>query len=294
MKRFLLVTLMCSILVGQTSCDWSWGNFAKGVAWTAAGTLAFPFFKNAGAYFSEEKQKQEEFSGNFSFDIGESASAYIGSSLAGLAALKYLHNSKAAEKFCGYDNASSFAGVLSASALLWTGTHGKSFINFLKASRSRLSVRNLFSSWNLNDFAKGACETTKGACETTKGIFSGGILNAIVSKFIGSKRSFLANMGYSFGSSSCNLMRRNATGIGALAFGRPDIARRRYSGASGECFAGGIAAGSVLSFFVACIAMDNYYIKPVVAPIQSALQKVVGNKGATGNTSRLGHLLFAN
>ncbi len=274
-------------MVGQTSCDWSWGNFAKGVAWTAAGTLAFPFFKNAGAYFSEEKQKQPAFSGNFSFDVGESASAYIGSSLAGFAALNYLHNSKAAEKFCGYDNASSFAGVLSASALLWAGTHGRSLINFIKASRSRLSVRNLFSSWNLNDF-------TKGACETAQGIFSGGILNAIVSKFIGSKRSFLANMGYSFGSSSCNLMRRNATGIGALAFGRPDIARRRYSGASGEYFAGGIAAGSVLSFFVACIAMDNYYIKPVIAPIQSAAQKVVGNKGATGNASHLGHWLFAN
>ncbi len=275
------------MLVGQTSCDWSWGNFAKGVAWTTVGSLAFPFLRSVGSLFSEEKEEQATFSGNFRFNIGESASAYIGSSLAGLAALKYLNNPNAAKQFCGYENASGFAGVLSASALLWVGTHGKSFISFLKASRSGLSVRNLFSSWDFNDF-------TKGACETTKGIFSGGILNAIVSKFIGSKSSFLENMGYSFGSSSCNLMRRNATGIGALPFGRPDIARRRYSGASGEYFAGGIAAGSVLSFFVACIAMDNYYIKPVVAPIQSALQKVVGNKGATGNTSRLGHLLFAN
>ncbi len=257
MKRFLLVSLMCSMLVGQISCEWSWGNFAKGAAWTALGSMGWACLTASSQ--DQQDTNQNRFQENFRFNVGENASAYIGSSLAGFAAINYLNNPDAARQFCGYDNTSGFAGVLSASALLWAGTHGTSLINFLRRPRQRFCTRNQysFSSWNLNDF-------TKGALETTKDIVSGGVISGIGSTIFGSKSSFLENAGYNLGSSSCNLMRRNATGIGALTFGRADIAQRRYGGTSGSYFAGGIAASSVLSLFVACVVMDNYYIKPVI------------------------------
>ncbi len=31
MKRFMLVSLMSCMLVGQTSCDWSWSDYGKGL-----------------------------------------------------------------------------------------------------------------------------------------------------------------------------------------------------------------------------------------------------------------------
>ncbi len=39
MKRFMLVSLMSCMLVGQVSCDWSWGEFTSGVSASVAGNV---------------------------------------------------------------------------------------------------------------------------------------------------------------------------------------------------------------------------------------------------------------
>lgn len=275
MKRFTSIILICSMLVSQPISAWSWGDFARGACWTALGTLGLNALPAIPAFlFGTQDDELQSIKDSVSFNVGESATGYIGSSLAGFAAIKCLNNPDIAQRMFGYNSTSAFAGVLTSSTLFWLYTHGASLIKFLR--NNSISNRQQAPEWQWEACAQGAGDTLYG---TGRSSLEAGVWGLLFFP----QNSFKENLGYALGTQSCSAMRTSCTGLAAASLlGRPDVAKRMYGSDSPAYFAGRLGVSAMMALYMAVLGIQNYGVgasMPSAVPTQTHT-----------STSRLGYI----